>query len=134
MTEIKISLPPKAYQQWQRWATMNGQDVATLMAEYLRQAAPTSTDELPMPPAEPNTAVESERIAYERLLPTLQQTHAGQFVAIHGGELVDADMDEAALFARIDNRYPQAFVWLAQVGMETEPEFVLRTPRLSLDE
>ena len=62
--------------------------------------------ELPVPPAGPDVVVERERAAFLRLYPELQQTHSGKYVAIQGGQLVEFDTDEAALFARIDDKYP----------------------------
>jgi hypothetical protein len=85
-------------------------------------------DELAIPPAEPDTAVERERAAYLRLYPHLKQTHAGKYVAIHNAQLVDYDTDEAALFARIDDKYPDEFVWLTRVNEKPEREIKMRSP------
>jgi hypothetical protein len=82
--------------------------------------------ELPVPPAGPDANVERERAAYLRLYPQLQQTHSGEYVAIYGGHLVDFDTDEAALFARIDDKYPDEFVWLAFVDDPPERDIRLR--------
>ncbi|PKO24192.1 MAG: hypothetical protein CVU38_00105 [Chloroflexi bacterium HGW-Chloroflexi-1] len=45
--------------------------------------------------------LQSERAAFQRLLPELLDTHAGQFVAIHDGRVVDADADQRALAGRV---------------------------------
>lgn len=45
--------------------------------------------------------LEPERKAFQRLLPDLLKTHRGQFVAVHGGQVVDADADESALASRV---------------------------------
>jgi hypothetical protein len=45
--------------------------------------------------------LEPDRTAFQRLLPELLKTHKGQFVAIHKGEMVDADMDNRELAKRI---------------------------------
>jgi len=45
--------------------------------------------------------LEPERAAFQRLLPGLLTTHAGQFVALCDGRLVDADVDENVLAQRI---------------------------------
>lgn len=128
MNEITISLPTETYNHLKRWATLHEQELPEMITEHLRQTVP-APELLPIPPAETDTAVVRERVAYNRLLPILQQTHAGQFVAIYQGQLVDADPDEAALFARIDDRYPTQFVWLARVTAQPELEITLRSPR-----
>jgi PHD/YefM family antitoxin component YafN of YafNO toxin-antitoxin module len=52
-----------------------------------------------------------EREAFQRLLPKLLQTHQGQFVAIHHGHIVDADVDETALARRvIAQRYDPVYI------------------------
>jgi len=45
--------------------------------------------------------LQPEREAFQRLLPELLKTHKGQFVAIHKGEVVDADTDNRELAKRI---------------------------------
>jgi len=45
--------------------------------------------------------LQTERTAFRRLLPELLKTHRGQFVAIQGGDVVDADVDESALARRV---------------------------------
>jgi hypothetical protein len=124
--DITISLPQTTYHRLAKWAAFNQQDVATTIAEYLTQTVPP-WEATPIPPANPDTAVARERTAYLQLFPMLQQTHAGQFVAIYGGQLVDTDSDETALFARIDDQYPNEFVWLAKVEATAEPDIFLRT-------
>ena len=128
--DITISLPKTTYNRLAHWAALNQQDMATTIAEYLNHAVP-AWEETAVPPAAPDPAVVRERTAYAQLLPALQQSHAGQFVAIHGAQVVDADSDEAALFARIDERFPDEFVWLARVEATAEREIVLRSPRFT---
>jgi len=48
--------------------------------------------------------LETERAAFQRLLPELLKTHAGQFVAIHDGRVVDADHDGGELAQRVTAR------------------------------
>ena len=47
---------------------------------------------------------QSERVAFQRLLPELLKTHAGQFVAIHDSRMVDADTNEGELAWRVIGR------------------------------
>jgi hypothetical protein len=54
-------------------------------------------------------------------------------VAIYDEKLVDYDTDEAALFARIDDKYLDEFVWLTRVEEAPEREVKLRSPRFVPD-
>ncbi len=127
---ITISLSQSTYNHIERWAKLRQQDIDTVISEYLNDAMPL-LDNLTIPPAEPDPAVEQERAAYLRMYPDLQKTHAGQYVAICNGELVDFDSDEAALFARIDDLYPDKFVWMTRIEDVPEKEIVLRSPRFT---
>jgi hypothetical protein len=129
---ITISLPKSTYRRIARWATLHQQDVDTTITEYLNNAIP-AFETLTIPPAEPNPAVARERAAYLRLYPELQHTHAGQYIAIYNEQLIDADSDEAALFARIDDAYPDEFVWMTRVESVPEREISLRSPRFMPD-
>src|SRR5215213_6977425 len=69
---------------------------------------------------------EREFQAFRRLLPQLLQTHRGQFVVIHEGNVVDAGTDDLALALRFFARYGNVPV---HVGLVTdEPEPVARIP------
>lgn len=73
-----------------------------------------------------------EMQAYIDLHPQLKTTYFGQYVAIYGGQLVDHDADHAALYERIDARYPDEYVWISKV--EEEPIQTLRflSPRIEM--
>lgn len=88
-----------------------------------------AVETLTIPPAEPDPAVARERDAYLRLYHHLKEKYTGHYVAIYGGELVDHDLGEAALFARIDAQYPDEFVWITQVTDTAEREIHLYSAR-----
>jgi hypothetical protein len=90
---------------------------------------PDEPESLVVPPAEEDTQVEQEKRAYLQLYPQLKKQYAGQYVAIHNSQLVDHDVDYGALFERIDDRYPDTFVWLTQVEAEPIGTIVVRSPR-----
>jgi PHD/YefM family antitoxin component YafN of YafNO toxin-antitoxin module len=82
---------------------------------------------------EPDEAFERERAAFERLKPELLKTHKGQFVAIHKGEVVDADTDNRELAKRIYARklfpvYIQLVSKQPRVIELPSPEEVRRVP------
>ena len=115
---VTISLPESLYRRARDLARLNRQPVDTVIAEALEQAFPVfhfSPD---------RERMEQEQAAYARLRESLLATHEGQYVAIHGGELVDADADEIALLRRIDARFPDEVVHLRRVTREPEELWV----------
>ena len=76
---------------------------------------------------EPDETVDRERDAYVAMHPLLKQKFLGKHVAIYGGQLVDFDDDYAALYKRIDAKYPNDFVWL-----DTVQEYPIETASLRL--
>jgi hypothetical protein len=47
--------------------------------------------------------------------------------------MVDHDEDYGALFERIDDRYPDSFVWLTRVEDEPIGSLAFRSPRFAED-
>lgn len=95
---------------------------------------PDELESLVVPPAEEDAQVEREKNAYLQLYPQLKKQYTGQYVAIHNSQLVDHDVDYGALFERIDDRYPDTFVWLTQVEAEPMGTIVVRSPRFVREE
>lgn len=123
-TPVTILLPDTIYRQAQAAARQAQRPVPEVLAEALENAFPAvyvSPD---------REVMEREEAAYERLRESLLATHEGQYVAIHGGELVDADADQMALMRRINDRYPDAVVHLRRVTREPDREIRVHSPRL----
>jgi len=74
---IAALIPPDEYQAFQAWRNYQAWNQEQLA--YLQ----------------------TERAAFQRLLPELLKTHPGQFVAIHDGRVVDSDADERELAGRV---------------------------------
>jgi PHD/YefM family antitoxin component YafN of YafNO toxin-antitoxin module len=74
---VAVIITPEEYRAFREW-----QDGQAWQEEQLR-------------PLEP------EREAFQRLLPELLKTHRGQFVAVHGGQVIDSDPDKEALARRV---------------------------------
>lgn len=70
-----------------------------------------------------------ERAAFTALHPTLLVQYPGEYVAIHGGSLVDHDKDGLALSLRVHQRFPAEFVWIAPLKAQALEEWVVRSPR-----
>lgn len=128
MQNITVSLPDYAYRRIKRWAESRQQNVSDAIVDFLAENLPEESWYIP--PAAPDQAVEREKMAYLRLHPQLKTQYAGQYVAIYNGQLVDHDVDYGALFERIDDRYPDTFVWLTRVEDEPIGTIEFRSPRL----
>ena len=74
------------------------------------------------------TKIDAEIEAYQRLHPLLRQTHVGQWVAVHEQQLVDFDIDRAALYQRVRQKYGLRPVLIRQVAEQPEEELLVRTP------
>lgn len=122
---VSMTLPKRLYRRAAALAQEQNRQVDALVAEALEEAIPA----VYVSPDRP--LMEQEQAAYERLRPSLLETHDGQYVAIHGGELVDADVDQMALARRIIATYPGRVVHIRLVGREPEPDLHFRSPRFA---
>ena len=125
---IIVSLSDQSYRRIKRWAEKRNQDMGDAIADFLAQNLPDEGG-LGVPPAEADPDVAAEKAAYLRLYSELKAQYAGQYVAIHGGQLVDHDVDYGALFERVDDRFPDSFVWLTRVEDEPIGTLSFRSPR-----
>jgi hypothetical protein len=76
--------------------------------------------------APPEDKWHREKKAFRRLLPTLLQTHKGQYVAIHEGEVVDTDSDLVALGRRVYRQFGYIPIYMDLVA---EKPTIVRIPR-----
>lgn len=136
-TAITLRLPDQLYEQAQQLAKQQRQELEELLLDEIAGivAAKTSatTDFLSSPNEagftyEQDKRVEQEREAYIAMYPALKKNFFGKHVAIYQGRLVDFDDDYDALYARIDDNYPDLFVWLDTVGEEPMDMINLRSP------
>jgi len=68
------------------------------------EAVTTPTFEVHLPEPPGLSKGERERRAFLRLLPELLRTHRGQYVAIHGEQVVDSGPDDIALVRQVHAR------------------------------
>lgn len=125
---IQVPVSDQRYRQLQLWAKRRQQDIGEAVAEYLVENPPDS-QEWVIPPSEEAVQLEAEKQAYLHLYPQLKEEFFGQYVAIYQGKLIDHDVAYAALFERIDDRFPDEFVWLTQVQDEPIGTIAFRSPR-----
>jgi hypothetical protein len=76
-------------------------------------------------PASTPSKGEREYEAFRRLLPGLLATHRGQYVAVHEGQVVDADEDDISLVRRVHARVGYVPI---HVGLVSDESSVVRLP------
>ncbi len=67
--------------------------------------------EVRLPEPSPNK-FEREKRAFERLLPGLRATHAGQYVAIHDEHVVDSGPDQLEVALRVQRRVGSVAIYV----------------------
>jgi hypothetical protein len=60
----------------------------------------------------------------------LRSMYPDQYVAVFGGQVIDHDPDQLALFRRVEQRYPDALVLIRQVTPDPEEVYAFRSPRV----
>jgi prevent-host-death family protein len=81
---------------------------------------PPDTDEPAAAASGPSKLWESERRAFERLLPKLAKKEAGKFVAVHEGRVVGVSVDADQLYERVWKKLGGAVFFIGRVGAEPE--------------
>ena len=66
--------------------------------------------------------MEEEQAAYERQREEIIAQYEGEYVAVHGGKVVDHDLDEIALLRRINANYPNDVVHMRLVTRRPDRE------------
>lgn len=125
-TEILLTIPDDLYRRAQRVAKAQQQEVTSLLVEALAESSILADFDY----AQEDEDVEREMQAYQAMHAELWDKYPGQYVAIQGGNLVDRDTDPTALSLRINEKYPDVFVWIGKV--EERPIRVLQMPSFRL--
>ena len=129
-TKVTVELPDPLYQRTRQFAHLHYQDLEQAISVLLEQALSAQSEEELIDWTEPDPAVDREMWAYIAMYPRLRKHHFGHYVAIFQGKLVDFDDDPTALMERIEEKYPEQYVWVSQVGEEPIQTIVVRSPRL----
>jgi predicted transcriptional regulator len=120
---MTVTIPPQLYKRVQTIAQKQRRDVDDVAREMLEQGL-LSLESFPA-----KEEREREKNAFRRLHPALQEQYMGEYVAIYGEELVDHDVNQATLIARIDQKYPDSFVLIRPVRQESEIVYEHRSLR-----
>lgn len=139
-----LEIPVELYERIERLAAVREAPVSyvvkealTLVVGQMEISTDEATGELPEPDipvqspyfARESAAIRKEEAAYRAMHSELFEKHAGQYVAIFNGELVDFDADESALYSRIDQRFPDDVVLMKKVEESPEKIYHFRSPR-----
>ena len=118
-TDVTLTLPDTVYRQIEAAARRDQRTVTDVLTETVTQAFDSAF------PVNPDRdKMEEEQAAYERQRGEIIAQYEGEYVAVHGGKVVDHDPDMLALVERIDVNYPDDVVHMRLVTRE--PDRVLR--------
>jgi post-segregation antitoxin (ccd killing protein) len=110
MNTVAIGLDEKTAHELAQLARVRAVEPSALAGEAIRTYLRS----------EARHAMEQEAEAFRRLHPDLRATIPGQYAAIYQGQLVDHDVDQLALFQRIEARFGGLPVLIRQVRPEIE--------------
>lgn len=138
---IQVALPELVVEKLQAVADREGSDLADVLAEAVEQyialspPAPAQADEKEIPAwkvrlEEQKRLIDEEQKKYEAQHPELFKQYAGQYIAMHLGEVVDSDADDSELSRRIRSRFGNTPVLITPVLAEPMQTFVVCSPRL----
>jgi hypothetical protein len=126
-----VKIPQPLYEKAEKLARQRQQKVNELISGVLDETFSfLEGEETFIDLSEPDEAVDREMEAYIAMHPMLWEKYPGQHVAVFGGELVDRDTDLNALYDRIDEHYPNDFVWITTV--EADPIATVSTSSFRL--
>ena len=114
-----ITLQPDLAEQVTRMAEIAGVGVTDLVNEAISEHLQRFSHE----------KIEAEARAFEGMHETLKEQYFGQFVAVHNGQVVDADADFEAVFLRVQTRFGRIPVLIRRLSEEPTTELHFRSPR-----
>lgn len=118
---VQISLPAVLVNELDQVANLQHTDLVTIVSRaierYLREQA--------------HQDIEQEQRAYAAQHTQLLSTYAGQYIAMHHGQVVDHDENRAILSQRVRKRFGRAPVLITPVLAQPQQTITVRSPRLS---
>jgi len=120
MNTSSIALQPDLVERVHRITKSKGDTVKDFVNQAVRERLEQLEDQ----------ELKDEVQAFERMHPQLVKQYLGQFVAVHEGQIVDADVDFEALFLRLEKRLGDVPVLIRPVSVEPTPELRAPGPRL----
>jgi len=120
MNTSAVALQPDLVERVRRVTKNVGASVEDFVNQAVRERLENLEDQ----------KLEAESQAFERLHPQLIRQYMGQFVAVHNGQVVDADANFEALFLRLQQHLGEIPVLIRAVSTEPTPELRAPSPRL----
>ena len=74
--------------------------------------------------------IQREEDAFRAMHAQLRSMYPDQYVAICRSQVIDHDLDQLALFRRVEERYPDVPVLIRQVTPAVEEVYIFRSPRV----
>ena len=132
--QITLNLPDRLYKRVKSLAQARQQGIAEAIADYLDNHLPMTEAEIAHVSSISEQTIELEPTpemqAFIAMHPMLKKNYFGRYVAIYKGKLIDHDTNHEALYLRIDQQYPDEFVWISPVEEEPIPTMVFLSPRI----
>ena len=122
-TQVTLTLPDYLYQQVEAAARHSHRPVTDLLVDVLAEAFP------PVYVHPQRARMLEEQQAYERQREAILAQYEGEYVAVHGGKVVDHDVDEIELVKRIQKNYPNDVVHIRLASRKPDTELRMRSPR-----
>lgn len=126
--QVMIEVPEKLYDQAKAIAHSTQRAVGEVLQEIVIRSFPPVYDG-----GEEFDAMDQEVAAFEAMHAALWEKYPHQFVAVYGGQVVDYDVDEWRLIARLDQSHPDEIVLVRQVEAELPGDLVFHSPRFVFD-
>jgi hypothetical protein len=114
---LTVALEPTLQAKLEQFALFFNKPLEQIVAEAISERLETLYAE----------KLQAEIAVFTQLHPTLKETHFGQFVAIHEGNLVDSDADFETLFLRVQARYGDLAILMRQVSDSPEKVIYFRS-------
>lgn len=108
----------------ERLATMakeNGVSSETLLIQAINELLDKQT----------RKKIHQESDAFNKMHHRLLQTHAGQYVALHNGQVVGQAVEARELYIEMRQKFGQIPVLIRKVSDQPERQLIFRSPRLS---
>lgn len=79
---------------------------------------------------ERRAAIRRESAAFRVIHQRLLQIYGDEYVAVHGGKVIDHDRDQLTLYRRVARQYPDAPVLIRKVTLTPDEVYTSRSPRI----
>ncbi len=124
-TILELPIEEKMLSQLREIADTRGTSVQHIAGEVLQRFVADRTSATSV-----EQKLDREIAAYQAMHKTLFEQYPGQYVAIHEGQLLGADVDQVSLFQQVKQQYPNKTILIRQVQRQAEPELRVRSPRI----